>query len=255
MRYDHLFIYPGQFLKNYKKELITSYGILLFHIDSDCRILYLLAQRRDSVEYSDYLRGIYSYSNMKNYFKLMTIEERFRLSNNTFDDLWDDLWIKHDHDYYKNYKPKAKEKFFLNYEYMLTYLKNTTSTIQEPLWGFPKGKKNINESEIKCAFREFKEESSLSIDYLNLLNLNPSQEIFKGSNGKMYSTIYYIAQTENKLPFNKIKLNGLRSETISEEISNLKWCTLEEAIEILPNWRKKLIFETDSKIKEFLKQK
>lgn len=234
-----------------KNKLITSYGILLFHKDLNGKIWYLLSQRRDTIEYSDYLKGRYSIYNLKNYFKLMSIDERERLKKYSFEELWNDLWIKHDHKFYKLWKHNAFVKYTLNYNLMLYLLTITTSNVIEPIWGFPKGRKNLNENDIQCSIREFKEETKLSIDYLNLLNIIPSKEIFKGSNDKMYSTVYFIAQVDDLLSFEKIKVNGIRTETISEEISNLKWCSLEEAIDILPHWRKKFLIETNYKIKEY----
>ena len=92
----------------------------------------------------------------------------------------------------------------------------------------------------------------MPIDYLNLLNLPASREIFRGTDGKMYSTIYYIAQINKKTPIKKLKINGIRTETISEEISNLKWCTLGESLLLLPTWRQKLLIETEIKIRKYL---
>jgi len=230
-----------------RKDPITSYGILLFYIDPNDKIWYLLAQRRDTIEYADFLRGRYSYLNLETYFKLMTQEERERLKMYTFGELWDDLWVNHDTRFYKDVQSKARAKYETHETLMKTLLEETTSTVTEPGWGFPKGKKNLRETEIECSFREFEEESKMSIDYLNLLNLPPSKEVFKGSNGKMYSTVYYIAQVDHKIPIRKMIVNGLRTETVSEEISNLRWCTLEDALPILMPWRQKLLMDSAAK--------
>lgn len=232
-----------------KKEPITSFGILLYHIDPGGKIWYLLAQRRDTIEYADYLRGRYSYPNLYTYFSLMTLQERERLRNHDFKTLWDDLWVDHNNRLYKEYLPKALLKFEANKKVMFEFLDNTTSNVQEPGWGFPKGKKNGLETELECAIREFTEETRLSIDYLNLINISPIREIFKGSNGKMYSTVYYFAQVDHLLPIHKIHTGGLREDTISEEISNLLWVPLEEAVKFLPHCRQKLLRESEEKIK------
>ncbi len=231
-----------------KKDPIQSYGILLFYIDPDNKLRYLLAQRRDTIEYADFLRGRYSFPNLTTYFSLMTPDERKRLRNYSFDELWDDLWVNHDTRFYREVRPKARAKYDANHQLMVDLLENTNTTREEPGWGFPKGKKNLNEIELECAFREFTEETKMSIDYLNLLGLPPSKEVFKGSNGKMYSTVYYIAQVANQIPIRKMVVDGLRTETISAEISNLRWCTLEEAMAILPPWRQRLLIETQEKI-------
>jgi len=86
------------------------------------------------------------------------------------------------------------------------------------------------------------------LDYHNLLNLPPSAEVFKGSNGKLYKTVYYIAQVNHKIPIHKITPNGIRTETVSEEISNLMWGTMKDLIPKLPVWRQKLLRESERKI-------
>lgn len=234
-----------------KKEPITSYGILLFCIENN-NILYLLAQRRDTIEYTDFLRGRYSQANLNTYFGLMTHDERDRISKYTFAELWDDLWVNHDSRFYRDACPKASLKFEAQKELVSELLKHTITTKSEPGWGFPKGKKNHFETEVQCAMREFKEETRMQIDYLNLLNMAPSTEIFKGSNGKTYSTVYYIAQANNRIPICKFETFGIRKETISEEISNLAWCTMKEAESLLPPWRYKLLVETEQKIRDQL---
>lgn len=235
-------------------EPTTSYGIILLHIDAnEKQIRYLLSQRRDTIEYSDYLKGRYNSYNLQTYFGLMTEEERDRLVNYTFDELWDDLWIDHSNSYYKNYKGKSKTKYENNKTGMYDLLKKTFTLRKEPSWGFPKGKKNFQENEINCAFREFEEETCLKINYTNLLNISPSIEIFKGSNNYMYKTVYYIAQTDIKFPINKLKLEtGIREYTISDEVSNLRWCTLGEALVLLQPYRQKLLIETELKVRRHL---
>jgi len=242
-------------LNSPSKDPITSYGILLFYVDDENNIWYLLAQRRDTIEYTDYLRGRYSNTNLQTYFSLMTIDERERLKKYTFDELWDDLWINHNNNFFREAKTKAKNKYDYNKINMTKYLEITQSTKTEPVWGFPKGKKNTKETELQCAFREFKEETRLNIDYINLLSLSPTKEVFKGSNGKMYSTIYYIARIYTKIEIKKINTNGIRKETVSEEISNLKWTKLDEALNVLPPWRQKLLIETEAKIRKYLGSK
>ena len=235
-----------------KIEPICSYGILMYYIDDNTKtIWYLLAQRRDTIEYSDFIRGKYVQANLETYFSLMTIEERDRLRQYNFDELWDDLWVNHDGYYYRNIKPRAKVKFMANSDNMNRLLETTVSTRIEPGWGFPKGKKNTVESEVECAFREFKEETKMALDYKYLKNTPCVKEVFKGTNGKMYGTSYYLAEVQQKPEIRKMATGGaIRSETVSEEISNLRWCRLAEAKELLPPWRYKLLKDVEEKILE-----
>lgn len=233
---------------------ITSYGIILFTIH-DGYIKYLICQRRDSIEYTDFIRGRYSRSSLRTYITLMTPEEREKIRKHTFDELWYDLWVNHQTRLYKEVYPKAKQRFEQNYDKVMELLKQTDTVTKEPIWGFPKGKKNQRETELQCAVREFIEESKIPIDYKHILNMPPSTELFKGSNCKMYSTHYYIAYIDSnkRKPFNKIVLDGIRKETVSEEIRALKWVTLNESRDILPKWRVKLLEDTERRIRNKLR--
>lgn len=232
------------------EKLITSYGIILYTIENN-QLQYLICQRRDSIEYTDFIKGKYTQNSLKNYIMLMTPNERERLQNYTFDQLWHDLWVNHSISLYRDIYPKAKQRFEQNYDKIMELLATTDSVMKEPIWGFPKGKKNSHETEIQCAVREFKEESKCWIDYKHIINIPPAVEIFKGSNGKMYSTFYYIAYMDhrNKKPFHSMKLDGIRKETVSEEIRALKWVTVDESRSFLPKWRIKLLSETERRIR------
>ncbi len=232
---------------------ITSYGIILFYIDIHENIWYLICQRRDTIEYADFIRGRYTKTMLNAYISLMSQDERERILTYDFRDLWDDLWVNHDVGFYKDSFVKAKTKFDNNIGLVKTILDNTESLVKEPSWGFPKGKKNSKETDIECSIREFKEETKLELDFKNLTTLPPSKETFKGSNNKIYSTVYYIAQTMDIIPIKKIAIeneNSIRKETISEEISNLKWVRLSDTKEIFPSWKYKLLIDTENRIKK-----
>jgi len=68
----------------------------------------------------------------------------------------------------------------------------------------------------------------------------------------MYSTFYYIAFTAMRLPIRKIVLDGIRKDSVSDEIRELKWVTLQESKMYLPVWRQKLLEETEKRIKKHL---
>jgi len=241
-------------MMSFKNEPITSYGIILFYVDQNKHLYYLLSQRRDTIEYTEFIRGRYTYQELDTFFKHMTFEEKERIEKYTFDELWDDLWVDHTNTFYHEIKPRALMRFNSNKQLIQKYLDNSITTQQEPSWGFPKGKKNPKESEIDCAFREFTEESTLDLNYINLLNMAPVIEVFKGTNDKMYSTVYYISQTNEKLSWQKTKISGrIRTETISEEVSNLRWCTLGEALLLLKPWRQKLLIDLEIKLRSYLK--
>ena len=95
----------------YKRSPIISYGIILFTDKNDPK--FLLAQRRDTIEYVDFIKGNRYYIPLEDYAINMTEEERERILNYEFDDLWNDLWINKESKYYKQDYEESKKDFEL----------------------------------------------------------------------------------------------------------------------------------------------
>jgi 8-oxo-dGTP pyrophosphatase MutT (NUDIX family) len=79
------------------KNPITSFGVIIFRVNphNHHQREYLMIRRKDTLGYIDFMRGKYSVSNHKyilNMLKQMTEQEKWKLANYTFDELWDDLW-------------------------------------------------------------------------------------------------------------------------------------------------------------------
>lgn len=247
----------------YKKcdKAVQSLGIILYRIKkgfedklpppsiySKSKVLFyqnnlefLLIRRRNTLGYMDFLRGKYSFSDMdfiKSLFNEMTIEERHNIVTKDFLELWVDLWLK---------KTDSTEKYQLEFtsaESKFQILKkgiilddgnmiNTTSLLSdikpkwtEAEWEFPKGRRNLREEDIKCACREFTEETGYTSDDYDLCSeFKPIEELFLGSNNVLYKHIYYIGQS-----------NTYRNPVIdpdnycqSTEIGDIGWFNYETA--------------------------
>lgn len=238
----------------YGQSPITSYGIILFTILNN-EILYLTAQRRDTIEYVDFIRGQYNYKNIRSYFSLMSQEERDRITKYTFDELWKDLWINRQHRIYKECYSKAKDRFKRIQPELENILKETNTETVEPQWIFPKGKKNSRETPIDCAVREFKEETRMNIDEIDIISEEPFIETFKGSNGKSYSTHYYIAYANEPIEIKTTIIDEVvrkNKHTVSEEISHMEWLTLENAKKKLNNRRCNMLNSVDKLVRSYL---
>ena len=106
-----------------------------------------------------------------------------------------------------------------NKKVLLVYEKNRN------FWGFPKGHMENGETEIETALREVKEEVGLDVEIDKerryTLNYIIRDEIDK-------TTVLYIAKAKN-------------DEIIMQEneIENIRWCSFEEALNILTfdNWK------------------
>jgi len=213
---------------------ITSYGIIVFKYNND-ELQFLMIRRKDSFGYIDFLRGKYLIHNkeqLQNIFNEMSIFEKERIKNNTFDDLWKIMWGDLNNIYqYKSEETNSQKKFDLlkngiinNNEFISinTLIENSKTNWLETEWEFPKGRRNFQEKDFDCAIREFEEETGYSRKDIKIIeNLLPLEEIFIGSNHKSYKHKYYLAfmeKTFDKMP------NYQKSEVSMIDWKNLNNC-------------------------------
>lgn len=231
---------------------ITSYGVICFRLHTSVdhqgarRVSprYLLVQRKDSLSYVEFVRGKYGNENRNYIMKLfanMTEIERCRIKNEAFDTLWKQLWQIDDCTSYQKEYRDAKCKFnqiktgyylktdldpqlFFNLEYILD---QTTSCVTDTEWGFPKGRRNINENDFACACREFIEETGVSPKHIIAIrDIKPFEETFSGSNHVRYRHVYYLAIHIHQPP--DLCINP-RNRNQIKEIKDLQWFTYDEA--------------------------
>jgi 8-oxo-dGTP pyrophosphatase MutT (NUDIX family) len=173
---------------------IRSYGIIGI---KDNEIL--LIQRKDTIGFSDFMRGKYKTKNIIHKWKLkclleeMTEEEFNRIKTKTFEELWFQLWLDRDNAIFRNEKLKAQNLF--ESEYVKDIVNNSRiPKYTQTEWGFPKGRKNLNENDMDCAKREFMEETGLKHSDFKIIDENKViVENFIASDGVNYTHIYYIA--------------------------------------------------------------
>jgi len=222
-----------------RQGIITSYGIISYTI-VDNNIKYLLICRKDSLGFIEFVRGKYPFN--KEYIQRlideMTINEKKILLENDFKYIWEYLWINYSKMQGKGEYSSAEEKFnkiktginnYTNAEFNLEKLiKNSKTSWETPEWGFPKGRKNYKEGDIKCALREFKEETGLDRNKIEIImNVVPFDEIFIGSNYKIYKHTYFIANYYGDL---------LQKEFQKTEVSDMRWVTYEEALTLIRHY-------------------
>lgn len=192
---------------------ITSFGIICCRVQPDgSSPEYMLVQRKDSLCFVEFLRGKYNLQNrgyMQKLVSNMTSNERQRLRDLTFDELWYGFWqTDHTKTFMKEYQ-QSKARFdtlrngyylrpaqggdlvFFNLEAVLA---GAMPRYDEAEWGFPKGRRAINESDIGCACREFREETGIAVSDIQLVpGVKPFEEIFTGTNRVRYRHVYYLA--------------------------------------------------------------
>lgn len=241
---------------------VMSYGVILYRNNAEKKREYLMIRRKHTLGYVEFLRGKYSIDNVNYIIKLlsiMTLEERKHILTRDFDDLWQTLWIHKTKKQYFNEYENSKSKFYkikLGYEHNDMYLdfdeyiKMVHVHYEEAEWGFPKGRRNLYESDMDCAQREFEEETGLKINQYKLVSGKSFNECFFGSNNIRYKHVYYLGELLDE--HHVLSIDETNYNQYSE-IGHLKWASLEECLNMIRPYnieKKNLISEIDS-IKSF----
>ena len=220
-KYGHLF--------HICKIPITSIGVICFRIyEND--IEFLMIRRKDTLGYTDFMRGKFSVKQkyyILNMMKQMTNTEKEGLMKK-----------------YTQYKEEGvcgggvKDRVLQlirgvehnGEKYDLKDLideSNTYPCWTEPEWGFPKGRRNAQESDYECALREFSEETGYAMKYVkNIRNIVPLEEVFTGSNYNSYRHKYYIMY----IPYHVSVQNHNYQKS---EVSKMEWKNLPKCLECI----------------------
>ena len=247
-KYGHLF--------HQCKLPITSIGIIAYKKINNI-IYYLLIRRKHSLGFIDFMRGkypLYDKNYLINIINEMSLEEKDLLLTKDFDYLWEYIWGTTSNMQYRVEEKTSRNKFnslqlgiHLNQtEYNLKSIINESITNwSETEWGFPKGRRNYLEKDLQCALREFEEETGYNKNELNiLLNIQPYDEIFTGSNYKSYKHRYYIGKIRSDI--HDVNEGNLENY----EVSKMGWYTYEESCNLIRpyNLEKLSILEKINKI-------
>lgn len=225
--------YSGHTSKNCNFP-ITSFGIISYK-NVDKQLYYLMVQRKDTLCYTEFIRGKYDIKNIRYITKLlknMTKFEQNKLLNNDFDHCWNTMWVNNSNNMRKEYNNSSNKFKMLKTGYKIKSknevieitLDNliTDECLIETEWEFPKGRRKINEKDIFCALREFEEESGI---HKNLLlvedNCKQYEEIFVGSNNLRYRNIFYIASYTKNNIYDTF-YNSRNNDQI-KEVMDVKW--------------------------------
>lgn len=200
-----------------------SYGIVLFNDKDEI----VMIERKDSISYIEFLRGKYKiedYEYIQLLFNRMSVLEKDVILNNNFNILWNNLWysnISSKKDYLRSYN-----KFILLD--LKNYINNSTINYLNNEWEIPKGRRNLNETDIECAKREFQEETNITQnDYDLLKNIEPFEEEYIGSNNIVYKNIYYIGKI--KVNNYNLYIDKQNRDQVSE-IRSIKWFSIIDCL-------------------------
>lgn len=214
-------------------------------------IKFLLIRRKHSLGFMEFIRGRYEVSDVDKIialFRQMTNDEISKIKIETFDTLWNNLW-NNSKSSYRNEYLDAKSKFEhlvkgddynLNLQY---YVDNVVPVWGWAEWGFPKGRRNYQENNYDCGFREFMEETDFKEDeFISLDKIQPVEELLIGTDGVNYKHIYYFALCDT----DKEPVINEHNRHQTDEIGDIGWFTYNEALKIIRPYhieRKKLLTE------------
>jgi 8-oxo-dGTP pyrophosphatase MutT (NUDIX family) len=180
----------------------------------------LMVRRKDSLSYSEFIRGKYAPENtsyVRQLLENMTQPELASLKTQPFDTLWAKLWLHTDrHDQELS---SARERF----RSVHAVIQTATSVYTEPEWGFPKGRRYRSETDQQCAEREFYEETNIPRNSYILVKDVVFTETFTGTNGVHYEHKYFLA-----IPTRPIDLTQKFTLSQKREVSAVVWKTLNE---------------------------
>ena len=216
------------------KHPITSVGLISFRMFNN-KLQYLMIRRKHSLGFVEFMRGkypLYNYHYLLNIFNEMSVYEKEKIRNSSFDELWNYLWGENVGIQYRGEEKTSREKYeslIIGIETKESYnlellINNSEMAWIEPEWGFPKGRRNFQEKDLNCALREFEEETGYLKSNVKLVqNIIPYEEIFTGSNMKSYKHKYFLGFIDPS-----IKTTNTFQET---EVSEVKWLNYTECIE------------------------
>ncbi len=233
----------------------TNLNIIEKYLDKHLK--FLMIRRKHSLGYMEFIRGKYDLDDIDyllNIVSLMSEKEINDIKTCEFNELWNNLWnIKKPNKNHKSEYESALHKFtelrkgvIVKFQKKIKFkltindiFENIKSEWKDPEWGFPKGRRNLKESDLDCAIREFNEETNLMSHQYDLIHMNTITEKFIGTNGVRYQHTYYLSQINCDV---NPKIDDNNIDQVSE-IGDMGWYSYQECRKMIRN------YNIDKKIK------
>ncbi len=210
-----------------QKAPITSYGIIPVY-DTGDSFEYYCTQRRCTIEFGELVKCGPRQKNLFEYMSCMTTKERELLSTQPHDKLWNDLLLEQTTLFQKVFK--ITNSTYESYDHIMLDLINlTTSNTNEPQWEFTKGRSTLGErTHLQTALRELFEEGKLRFEQIILMWPDVVHDIYRGTDGQLYETVYFIVKSEIRYEPDLIYLdtNCIGEWCLSLDMSNYGWIPL-----------------------------
>lgn len=234
---EHVTVYcsncngQGHLFKECKKP-IKSYGIIAFRRKSSTgNIQVCLIRRKNTISYEAFVRGKYRLSELGIHLERMTTFEKEKIKKLTWEQLYSEICYLRNSKHASRERKKAKDLYdSINVGALFD---DITSEWVTPEWEYPKGRKYIEETESECALREFREETNIKEDSVNILSVDPLIETFEGTNKRTYQNQYFIGIVDSDSPEPYIDLNSRNQIT---EIGDVDWFSMEDAMGLIRDY-------------------
>ena len=191
---------------------VRSYGIIAYVEDK-----VLLVQRKDSFGYITCIdNGTINQRDIAETLSTITKDEKEKLLTWNWDQLWADIGLQNRTEYKK--QCEARFEWMGIRETIQSLDQRGEKWRDENEWGLPKGRMSSidNENTQRCAQRELKEETGLTV--LCDHRLGAFNDEFIGTDGKHYSTTYYVGRIQ--------KMDTLSNQP--REIRQIQLCSVEQ---------------------------
>lgn len=220
---------------------IISNGIIAFRVNPQGQKEYLMIRRKETLGFVDFVRGKYSVYNryyISNMICQMTLSEKKMLLECEFEELLKRVWGNNN---CGNEEMVSRDKFnqlrkgviVKNESYNLNDLvASDKARWSNPEWGFPKGRRDNNESDLSCAMREFFEETGYKVSpesekKISIIeNVLPFEEIFMGSNYKSYKHKYFLMKMDYEYSAT-VSIENIENNC---EVSAIQWMSFLECV-------------------------
>lgn len=218
--------------------------------DGKHKLLFLMVQRRDTMGFTDLVRGVYPPTDpqkqqaLEIYMSELTCDEREKLTLSPFRQIWIDLWYHHGKAFHADY---ASARWKFENIGIGNLLRTQPCRWTEKEYGFPKGRRNLRETIKQCAIREFEEETGYRTGEFRILSEKPVVEEFKGTNNKKYKHVYYLTFVDEHIGPPRWT-NNIQQLA---EIGNIAWLTYDQCAKIIRPYDKAKLAVLDQTHQKF----
>lgn len=218
-----------------------SYGIICIRFNYKKNVKeVLMVKKRTTYSFEKIISGAYRIQRqeMQTICSKTTIEEKLEILSGDFDKNWKKIYLNlpdQNDRYYQKYLT-AKEKYYrlLDQDDGL-FIKNILENVKSvsTLWDFTKGRKYYrNELDLDTAIREFSEETYLDIKNIMFIPQYHKSHIIS-TNTVLYKSKLFLAIEKNTIESSSnIPEIYLRNSLQVHEITQLKWLSLNELVEL-----------------------